>query len=297
MSTYEQFLATKNLGSAVASTAPAVVIAGKDGSGNAAPFAISADGVAVYDAQAAAKLEAIKGFVDGLEALIGTLTTAVNTVDGHVDGVEGLIGASNTLLTAIQGFVDGVETLLAAPTPAGTNEIGKTNIKHFNIPATGAGILTRPANTTAYAANDSVSDNATIGSVTALPVTISDVNDDPVNVLEVLLDTNDTGFGNVSVRVHVFTSDPTASSGVQGGDNAAWSQKRSGWAGSFSGTMTLFNDGARGVLTPDGPSVKLMNVESGGRRLWWQLQVLGVATPSANSTIFTPRFKGYQGRS
>ncbi len=194
---------------------------------------------------------------------------------------------SNTVLDRLKALLTGI--VLAA----GTNEIGKTNVKHFNV--TGS-TLTRPANTTAYAANDSVSDNATAGSVTAQTVTVSDTNDNPVDLLEVLLTSTDTGFGNVSMRLHVFESDPTASSGVGAGDNAAYSQKQAGWVGSFTGTMIAFSDGSRGVLIPDGPTVKIANVESGGKRLWWQLQVLGGATPSANSTTFIPRFKGYQGR-
>jgi hypothetical protein len=133
--------------------------------------------------------------------------------------------------------------------------------------------------------------------VTPQTATLSDANDDPVDVTEILLDSTDTGFGGVIVRVHLFTSDPTANSGVVGGDNAAWSNKRAGWSGSFSGTMTVFSDGAKGVLTPDGAPVRIMNVETGGKRVWWQIQTLGAATPSANSTTFTPRFKGYQGHS
>jgi hypothetical protein len=171
-----------------------------------------------------------------------------------------------------------------------------TNIKHFIVTATGSGILTRPANTTTYAAADSISDNATAGSVTALPVTLSDTNDDPVNIIEILLDCNDTGFSGASMRVHLFFSDPTASTGVQGGDNAPYSQKRAGWMGSFSGTMMSFFDGSRGVLIPDGPAVKIARVESGGKRVWWQLQILSAATPASNSSVFTPVFKGYQGR-
>jgi hypothetical protein len=185
---------------------------------------------------------------------------------------------------------DKLSFITAPDVPA---EIGKINTRHFNIAGT---TLTRPTNTTPYSANDSVSDNATAGSVTALPVTVSDTNDDPVNVTQVLLDTTDTGFGGKTVRVHVFNSDPTASTGVGAGDNAAWSQKRAGWVGSFSGTMTAFSDGAKGVLIPDGPTVLICNPETGGKRLWWQLQTLSDATPSANSTTFTPRFKGYQGR-
>lgn len=183
--------------------------------------------------------------------------------------------------------------LTTGATPAGANEIGRVNTRHINV---AAATLTRPANTTAYSANDSISDNATPGSVTALAVTVSDTNDDPVDITEILLDTNDTGFSGAIVRCHVFNSDPTANSGVGAGDNAAWSQKKAGWVGSFTGMMTGFSDGCKGTLVSDGAPVRIANVESAGKRLWYQLQSLTAATPSANSTTFTPRFKGYQGR-
>ncbi len=172
-------------------------------------------------------------------------------------------------------------------------DVGKTNVRHFNV---AGNTLIRPANTTAYSANDSVSDNATAGSVTANTVTVSDTNDDPVDITEILLDSSDTGFAGATLRIHIFNSDPTANSGVQAGDNVAWSNKRAGWVGSFSGTMVGFSDGCKGTLVSDGSPVRIANVESGGKRLWWQIQTLSAATPSANSTTFTPRFKGYQGR-
>lgn len=178
---------------------------------------------------------------------------------------------------------------------AGANEIGRTNIKHVMASGTA---LTRPANTTPYTANDSVSDNATAGSVTANVVTISDANDDPVNITQVLLQSTDTGPGTAGafIRLHLFNSDPTASSGVGGGDNAAWSNKQAGWVGSFTGQMVAFADGSRGILVPDGPAVLVTTPATGARTFWWQLQTLGAFTPSTNSTTFTPKFRGYQGR-
>src|SRR6185503_2896796 len=71
-------------------------------------------------------------------------------------------------------------------------------------------VLTRPANTTAYAAGDSISDNATAGSVTALPATASDVNDAPMVLTHLKLETTDTGFGGQTIRAYVYNSDPTA---------------------------------------------------------------------------------------
>jgi hypothetical protein len=158
--------------------------------------------------------------------------------------------------------------------------------------------LTRPANTTAYTALDSISNNATAGSVTANSVTLSDTNDHPIDISEILLASTDTGPGTaaIQIRLHLFNSDPTASTGVVGGDNAAWSNKQAGWVGSFSGTMRAFSDGSRGVLIADEGTLRLITPVSGAKTLYWQLQAIGGFTPSANSTTFTPTFKGFQAR-
>jgi hypothetical protein len=200
---------------------------------------------------------------------------------GYVDGLEGM--------------VDGVETALATlhadlTTPANFAD----SVGNRIIIATGS-TLTRPANTTAYAANDSVSDNATAGSVTANTVTISATNDYPVGIAAVELHTTDTGFGAANIRMWVYNSDPTASSGVVGGDNAAFSNKKAGFVGCLSGTFRAFSDGSRAVLTPDEGSLLMTLPTSGAKTLYWQLQTLSAATPSANSTTFIPTFRAYQG--
>lgn len=157
--------------------------------------------------------------------------------------------------------------------------------------------LTRPANTTAYSANDSISDNATPASVSALPATVSDINDAPLILTELLLDTTDTGLAAaVQVRAYLFNSDPTASSGVQGGDNTAYSNKRAGFIGSMSGTFRAFFDGGKARLVPDEGSYIVTKPQSGGQQLWIQFQTLGAFTPSANSTTIAATVRGFQGR-
>jgi hypothetical protein len=221
------------------------------------------------------------------EATLGDVLTALAAATPAGTNLIGKVGIDQT--------TPGMTNLVAAGLIAGTNEIGRTNIKHIMAAATA---LTRPANTTAYTALDSVSDNATAGSVTANSVTVSDVDDDPVNISQILLSSTDTGPGTSGalIRLHLFNSDPTTSSGVVGGDNAAWSNKQAGWAGSFTGQMIAFSDGSRGVLSSDGPPVMSVSPVAGGRTFYWQLQTLTAFTPSANSTTFTPKFRGYQGR-
>lgn len=170
--------------------------------------------------------------------------------------------------------------------------------------------LTRPANTTAYTAGDSISNNATAGSVTALSATLSDTNDDPVTLTEILVSSTDTGLAGKRIRAYIFNSDPTASSGVVGGDNAAFSQKVAGYVGSFSGVLEAgFSDGTVGRLVPtfaDSAASPAAHAPAGGfvvtkptsgaKTIFIQFQAVDGFTPSASSTIIIGTARGYQGR-
>jgi hypothetical protein len=201
---------------------------------------------------------------------------------------------ADPLLRLSAGMTDGTTNKVAVGNSPAANT-AKSYTGTFVVAATA---LTRPANTTAYTALDSISNNATAGSVTANSVTLSDTNDHPIDISEILLASTDTGPGTaaIQIRLHLFNSDPTASTGVVGGDNAAWSNKQAGWVGSFSGTMRAFSDGSRGVLIADEGTLRLITPVSGAKTLYWQLQAIGGFTPSANSTTFTPTFKGFQAR-
>lgn len=204
-----------------------------------------------------------------------TDTTAVNLMQ-----VQKQISAS------VQALVTG--TVLAA----GTALVGKVKTKFIVAAATA---LTRPANQTPYSANDAVSDNATAGSVTAKSVTLSDVNDDTVTIERVRLATTDTGAQGKAFRMYLYNSDPTANSGVSGGDNSAFSNKQAGFIGTLSGTFRTFSDGGVAVLVPDEGSRLVTTPTSGAKTVFWQLQTLDAFTSSANSTTFTPTFEGFQG--
>lgn len=154
---------------------------------------------------------------------------------------------------------------------------------------------TRPANQTAYAANDSISNHGTAGSVTALTATVSDVNDAPVTITNIEVATTDTGLGNgVTIRAYLFNSDPTANSGVGGGDNAAYSQKQAGLVATYIGTFHANSDGGKAFLAPEDTGPPVLPVSSGGKALWIQYQTLGAFTPSANSTTLIGIARGYQ---
>lgn len=165
--------------------------------------------------------------------------------------------------------------------------------------------LTRPANTTAYTAADSISDNGTAGSVTALSATISDVNDDPIFISDILVTSTDTGLAGKKLRAYLFNSNPTSSSGVVAGDNAAYSQKVAGYIGSYMGYMeTGFSDGTVGRLVPSFNETNYSQAggfvvalpTSGAKTLYIQYQAVEAFTPSANSTTIIGKARGWQAR-
>ncbi|MEI6204901.1 MAG: hypothetical protein WCP68_23390 [Enhydrobacter sp.] len=161
-----------------------------------------------------------------------------------------------------------------------------------------AAALTRPANTTAYAAGDAVSNSATAASVTPISFAASDAANAPVTLTHLELLSSDTGpaAAGATFEAWLFNADPTANAGVGGGDNAAFSQKQAGFIGRMSGTFIAASDGSMAMLTPVEGSFLPTTPVAGGVAVYALLKTLTAFTPSANGTTFTATLKGYQGR-
>lgn len=197
----------------------------------------------------------------------------------------------------------------SAPITIASNQTWPTGMSPKGFSATFT-TLTRPANVTAYSALDSISDNATAASVTALSATVSDTNDDPITITEILINSTDTGLAGKRIRAYLFNSDPTASTGVGAGDNTAYLQKKAGYIGSCSGILEAgFSDGTVGRLVPtfaDNAAASVGNAAAGGfivtkptagaKTLYIQYQAIDAFTPSANSTTIIGTARGFQGR-
>lgn len=218
-------------------------------------------------------------------------TVAVHTLD-NVNSRIGEVQASPTQYTLLERLK------VIATALAGTLTVFSARGVNARLFAVDFATLTRPANTTAYTAGDSVSDNATAGSVTALVSgDLSDTNDEPIFVSQIRLRSSDTGVAGRTFRAHLFNSNPTSSSGVVGGDNSAYSQKMAGWVGSFIGTFaTGFSDGSVAILYPEAGVPLIVNPVTGAKTLYIQYQSVDGFTPSANSTTFIGRALGVQGR-
>lgn len=235
------------------------------------------------DGTYAERVDAVLSVPVSVDAQIGAVEIKNATTDSRAE----VVNAEETPASTKYGLLTRVVGLLA------------NRMRLFAVAGTA---LTRPANQTPYSINDSVSDNATAGSVTANSVSLSDTNDDPISIRRVRLTTADTGpaTAGATFEMYLFRSDPTANSGVGGGDNAAFSQKQAGFIGRLSGTFIggtgSWSDGSTAVLTPiDGAEITTLPV-SGAKTIFWQIKTLTAWTPSANSTTFTPTFEGFQGR-
>jgi hypothetical protein len=215
-----------------------------------------------------------------------SITAGSGTSIAADDIGAGLLAQRIKLIHGADGVNDGdVATLNPLPT-----------VPMPRLKVVAAGAMARPANTTAYTANDAVSNNATAGSVAAISFTLADQNDQPLIVHRCRIDTTDTGVAGKSFRVYFFNSDPTASTGVGGGDNAAWSQKKAGFIGSMVGTFRTFSDGSFALCTSeDGPFI-VAPPATGAKTIYALLQTLDAFTPSANSTTFTLTLEAQQGR-
>jgi hypothetical protein len=163
--------------------------------------------------------------------------------------------------------------------------------------------VTRPANTTVYTGivgttsthGDAVSNNATAASVTPITFTFTDTADDPCAIRRCVIDSTDTGLAGNMLRLFLFQTDPTATSGVTGGDNATFSIKKGTFLGTLSGTLRTFTDGSAGVLIPD--ETEIIALPGSGLQTCFGLFSTPTGfTPSANSTTIIPTLEGYQGR-
>lgn len=216
--------------------------------------------------------------VSGTVSLPTGASTSANqtTIIGHVDGVEGI-------LTTIDTDTGNIDTSLNTIEGAVSNARIETATR---MGGTDCATVTRPANTTGYTANDAVSNNATAGSVTAPTCTVTDTNDLPVAIERFRLRSTDTGVAGKTFRAWFYRADPTASSGIVGGDNAAFSTKQGSFIGTMSGVFRTFSDGSVAVLVPDEGSRIIAYPVSGAATLYVLYQTLQDFTPSANSTTF-----------
>lgn len=141
-----------------------------------------------------------------------------------------------------------------------------------------------------------MSNHATAGNVIALKADIASHNDQPVELRKITLVCNDLGFANCAIAMHLFSSDPTANTGVQAGDNAAYSNKGAGYLGRFEGYFRSFSDLLHATLIPSEGEGLILKPAAGTQRIWFQYQVLTAGAAMTASSTLTPTFRGRFGQ-
>jgi len=151
--------------------------------------------------------------------------------------------------------------------------------------------FTRPADTTAYAANDLVANSTTAGSVDAMSLTIGRIAAGSAMLRRAKLHKSGTSVTNANFRVHLFRADPTT---VTNGDNGAFSVSGvADYLGAFDVNIgQAFTDGAAGFGVPTVGGEIAIKLAS-GQVIYALLQALGAYTP-ASAEVFTLTVEAYQ---
>jgi hypothetical protein len=138
-------------------------------------------------------------------------------------------------------------------------------------------IVTRPADTTAYASGDLIANSTTAGSV--VPISFANVQRNAgglARLRRVRLRKTGAGVANCTIRVHLFTAAPTVSSG----DNAAIVIATG--AAAYVGAVDVvvgqsFTDGAAGQLAAD--------IITFGNTLYGLMEARGAYAPASGETF------------
>lgn len=145
--------------------------------------------------------------------------------------------------------------------------------------------FSRPADTTAYAANDLVANNATAGSVVARTISVAPGANIGGYLERCLFKSNRiTTPTNLIFRIHLFNTLPA----FAGGDNAVFTSSVTGdgYLGSFTTQYPqLFSNCAIGAGAPtEGYRIHYTPV-SGQDYLYWVPEALGTFTPNSGETF------------
>lgn len=207
----------------------------------------------------------------------------------------------------IQTDADG--RLLTVAKDASGNDVAGAKITDATMPSGGSGLLgwlsaiwyrltqplyvgaianptavyTRPSDTTAYAANDLVSNNTTAGLVVVQSFTATRVAAGSVSIPKiVLLSNHTTGLSGIGFAARLWSAAPTYTNG----DNGAYAVATgaANFLGKYTGTFEQFADGAVAELIPVAGSFGAFKLASGSV-IYVDLQTLAVFTPQSEKTF------------
>ena len=143
-------------------------------------------------------------------------------------------------------------------------------------------VLTRPANTTAYAAGNLVGSSTTAGSVTVPSFSIANTAGGSV-IPKVLLSTNvTTGWAGIGYQIDFWRAAPTFTNGDGGAYAVATGAAN--YLGSYTGTFAQAGDGAYSEAAPVLGNVVAPKLASGAS-IFWTIKITSAATPISGQTF------------
>jgi hypothetical protein len=145
-------------------------------------------------------------------------------------------------------------------------------------------VLTRPADVTAYAANDLIGTSTIAATAsTGVPFFAIATSGGSAIISRLRLRTNITvGWDGINISVNLWTAHPTYTNG----DNGAYvvSAGSTLWIGNFLIVLSQFGDGAVGASQPTGANEIALDLTA-GTSVFWDMQVMAAATPISGQTF------------
>lgn len=144
--------------------------------------------------------------------------------------------------------------------------------------------FTRPADTTAYTANDLVANSTTAGSV--VPMTFNIPGGRNARIYRAYIKFNSSTNTNAKFNLHLYTATPTPTNG----DNGVWLTTESGWVGSIAidCTTAAFSDNGKGngAYVSNSVFVPLYIQGTFNQQIYGLLQATAAYTPTS-AEVFT----------
>jgi len=169
-----------------------------------------------------------------------------------------------------------------------------STISGQGVPQVVSNNFVRPANATVYASGYLVANSTVAASVVPLSFISSGPSTGNVCIQRVRHKKSSVSTTNANFRVHFYSADPSASSGIVNGDGGNWSTSVANWLGAMDVTMaTAFSDGAAGIGVAN-QGTEITSTFTNGRTIYALIEARGAYTPGSAET-FTAVVETIQG--
>lgn len=150
------------------------------------------------------------------------------------------------------------------------------NYEGIPVKVATATAITRPADTTAYAAGDLVANSTTAGSVVAGVISAARAVDAVTSMLRCRLRKSGATLTNAIFRIHFYNTAPT----VTNGDNGVWLSTQSGYCGSMDVNIDkAFSSGSEGIGVPTNGSAIVFAPATGTADIYFLIEARAAYTP------------------